>query len=323
MGAMQPDSIKLQDRDVEVLRDLFVSRVMTGEHIAKLHFNGSEHAAKQRLRKLKIAGLIKERPRHVTEPAILFLTRPGFDTLREKGKLTDYPQLSSRAMEKRANVSKQTIHHELEVMDVKAAFHSAIRGTDRFTVAEFSTWPLLYQFEAFRSRSNAKPNPVRPDGFICIHENKADGSVWELPPFFLEVDRSHEGQNKLADKAACYLDYYKSGGFAERNGKPRSDYKEFPFRVLMVLKNAERRNNTAERLLQSTPPIFTLVSLSTFAEVTANPLAPIWITPADYREATKGTPYDPDHRRPTSVYRRQIEREALVESRIEKQSILL
>ena len=35
-------------------------------------------------------------------------------------------------------------------MDVKAAFHSAIHATKQFSVAEFSTWPLLYQFEAFR-----------------------------------------------------------------------------------------------------------------------------------------------------------------------------
>jgi hypothetical protein len=71
-----------------------------------------------------------------------------------------------------------------------------------------------------------------------------------------------------------------------RNGASRSAYKEFPFRVLIVLKSAERRDNTAEKLLQSNPPIRTLVYLSTFSEVTADPVGKIWIRPADFeREA--------------------------------------
>jgi len=317
----QTDALQFQERDVDVLRDLFVSRVMTGAHIAMLHFNGSGDAAKQRLRKLKAAGLIKERPRHVTEPAILFLTRNGFDTLRKRGVLAEYPQFSASTLEKRANVSRFTLEHELEIMDVKAAFSSAIRATDRFSVAGFSTWPLLYQFEAFRAGRGSAEVIVKPDGFIRIHEKEADGGLSEHT-FFLEVDRSSEVQDALVSKAVCYLDYYRSGGFAERNGAPRSAYKDYPFRVLMVFKNAERRNNTAERLLQNTPPILTQVWLSTFQEITAHPLAAIWISPADYREATKGTPFDTQHRRVSFGYRRQTEREALVESRIKKQRLL-
>src|SRR5262245_37973264 len=145
---MHRSGLQIIPRDVAVLADLFVSRVMTCEHIAMIHFNGSGDAAKQRLRKLKIAGLLKERPRHVTEPAIISLSRKGFDVLRDRGVLSDHPQLSATALNKRANVSELTIRHELDIMDVKAAFHAAIRQTEQFTVATFCTWPLLYQFEA-------------------------------------------------------------------------------------------------------------------------------------------------------------------------------
>jgi hypothetical protein len=321
MGAMQSGSISLQNRDLDVLRELFVSRVMTAAHVAALHFDGSREAAKKRLQKLKAAGLIAERPRKATEPAVLFLTRKAFDVLRERGVLAQYPQFPVSALAKRAQVSDITLRHELEVMDVKAAFDSAIRGTEQFSVAAFSTWPLLYQFEAFRHGRGGAEVVVKPDGFIRIHQTEADGGESEHT-FFLEVDRSSETQDALVAKAGCYLDYYRSGGFAERNGKPRSAFKDFPFRVLMVFKNAERRNNTAERLLQSTPPILTMVSLTTFAEVTATPLAAIWITPADYRDATRGTPFDPTHRPASYTYRRQTEREALIDSHIKKQSLL-
>jgi hypothetical protein len=39
--------------------------------------------------------------------------------------------------------------------------------------------------------------------------------------------------------------------------------------------------------------ILTLVSLSTIEEVKADPLGPIWFRPFDYREASRGTPFDP------------------------------
>lgn len=315
------NSLEIRERDTDVLRDLFVSRVMTSAHIASLHFDGSREAAKKRLQKLKAARLVGERPRKSTEPAVLFLTRKGFDALRERGVLAEFPQLPASALDKRANVSALTLRHELEVMDVKAAFCSAIRGTDRFAVAEFTTWPLLVQFEAFRPGRESAEVLVKPDGFIRVHEKESDGGLSEHT-FFLEVDRSTETQDTLVNRAACYMDYFRSGGFAVKNGAPRDAFKEYPFRVLMVFKTAERSNNTAERLLQSNPPILTQVWLSTLQEVTTNPLAEIWTCPADYREATRGTAFDTEHRRESWGYRRQTERETLIESRIKKQRLL-
>jgi hypothetical protein len=127
---------------------------------------------------------------------------------------------------------------------------------------------------------------VKPDGFIRIHEKEKDGGVSEHT-FFLEVDRSTETQRTVVNRAGCYLDYYKSGGFAVANGADRSAYKEYPFRVLIVLKSAARRDNTADKLLHGNPPIRTLAYLSTFSEATADPVGKIWIRPADYGEASR------------------------------------
>ena len=274
-----------QERDIQILRELFESRVMTAAHVAAFHFGGSKEAAKKRLQKLKAAELISERRRHVNEPSILFLTRKGFALLSSENLLAAFPRLSATAFEKRANVSRLTINHELEVMDVKAAFYSALKNSKTFSIAEFSTWPRLHEFKARRSGYDGAEVLVKPDGFIRIHEKEKDGGVSEHT-FFLEVDRSTETQAILVSRAGCYLDYYKSGGFAVRNGASHSAYKEFPFRVLIVLKSAERRDNTAEKLLHSNPPIRTLIYLSTFSEVTADPVGTIWIRPADFeREA--------------------------------------
>jgi hypothetical protein len=303
------DAISFQPRDLALLRDLFESRVMTTAHAAALHFAGSKEAAKKRLQKLKAAGFVTERTRRPTEPAALFLTAKAFAHLREHGMLAEYPSLSARSFEKRAAVSELTLRHELEVMDMKAAFHSAAAKTENVSIAEFGTWPLLHQFEV--SRNGHRETTVKPDGFIRIHEKESDGISEHA--FFLEVDRSSESLDTLVAKAACYLAHYQSGGFAERNGALRTAFKEYPFRVLIVCKSAERRNNTALRLLQNNPPIFTHAHLSTLAEVTADPFGAIWLTPAAYRDAVKGTLFDTERAQVTQPYRSQPDREAHIE----------
>jgi Replication-relaxation len=307
-----------QRRDFEILRGLFESRVMTAAHIATLYFDGKKEAAKKRLQKIKTAGLIAERKRRVNEKSVLFLTRQGYALLQKQDLLSAFPKLSPSVFEKRASVSELTLRHELEVMDVKVAFHSALENSRTFAIAEFSTWPRLNEFKARRG-SVGEEVLVKPDGFIRIEEKEKDGGLSEHT-FFLEVDRSSETQETLINRAGCYLDYYKSGGFALRNGAARSAFKEFPFRVLIVLKNAERRNNTAERLLQNSPRILTLAYLSTADEVRADPLGGIWIRPIDYREAIKETSFVNENNR---GYRRQVSREAWIESKAVKTSLLL
>lgn len=315
------DSISLQKRDFDLLRGLLESRVMTSAHISNLYFQGRKEAAKKRLRKFKAAGLIGERKRRAYEPSILFVAKKGLLLLRDEGILAKYPPFAIDTLERRSRVSDLTLRHELEIMDVKVAFHQAIEATKNFKIDLFTTWPLLYQFQAFRPGQRAKEVLVKPDGFIRIHENERDGGLSEHV-FFLEVDRSSETQDTLIDRAGCYLDYFKSGGFAHRSGAARSAYKEHPFRVLMVFKSAERRNNTALRLLQNNPPIFSLVCLSTFDEVKIDPFGPIWIRPVDYRQATVGTTFHTDHKLPQMGYRRQSERDNLVEQRIKKIPLL-
>jgi hypothetical protein len=178
----------------------------------------------------------------------------------------------------------------------------------------------LNEFTAYRPGYDGAEVPVKPDGFIRIHETDASGSKFEHA-FFLELDRSSETQDKLVAKAVCYLDYYRRGGFAVRNRATRDDYKKFPFRVLMVFKSAERRNNTAERLLQNTPPILRLTYLSTFEEVAHDPTGAIWIRPLDYREATEGTPFAPEKQPKKWGYQSQPARELFVEQKVRKQRI--
>jgi hypothetical protein len=311
--------LQFQPRDIALLKDLFESRIMTLAHVTKLHFDGKPEAAKKRVQKLKVAGVIAERPRRVYEPSILLLTRRGYHILESSGGLDSYPTLSGLAIEKRARVSDLTLRHELGVMDVKATFVAAIRAASQFQVIEFSTWPRLYEFKALQP--DGASVTVKPDAFIRIAETAGAGERYEHT-FFLEVDRSTETQETVAIKAACYRDYYRSGGFAVRSGGARQEHEAYPFRVLMVFRNAERRNNAAERLLLLSPPVLSQAWLTTFTEVTTNPLGPIWIRPGDYRTAVRGTAFDAGDQRRGSTYRRQSARETHVEGTVPKHALL-
>ncbi len=299
----------IQDRDFEILRTLLESRIATSMHISVLHFEGKIDAAWKRLQKLKSARLIVERRPRLNAPAMLFLGQAGLKILKERGILSEYPGAGAGTWKKRTQVSEFTIRHELQVMDVKAAFYTALRGNTNFKVAEFSTWPALNEFESVGP--DGRRQRILPDGFIRIGDQAQDGDH----TYFLEVDRSQESQDKLAAKCACYGYHYRSGGFAVYMGDDRSQYKVYPFRLLVILQTRERRNNTAERLLQLNPPMPRLVWLTTFEEVTSNPVGPIWTTPGDFQAAIEGTEFE---HRGQRFYRRRPEREILVDSRIRK-----
>jgi hypothetical protein len=322
MEASHATTISLQERDFALLKGLLESRVMTAGHVATLFFDDRREATKKRLQKLKAAGYIGERKRLTYEPAILFLTSKGLKLLKEHGTLNDYPPASLPALEKRARVSEFTLRHELEVMDVKAAVQAAMKMASGFSIVEFTTWTTLHQFKATPSKYDGNEVLIKPDGFIRIHEVEKDGGLSEHT-FFLEVDRSTETLDTLVAKAASYHDYLKSGGFAERNNARRSDAKDFPFRVLIVFKTPERRNNFAERLLQNNPPIFSLTCLSTFDEVLKNSLGKVWFRPLDYRDAVKGTPFDTKDGRQQLGYQRQTARDVFIEKNLVKVRLLV
>lgn len=292
---------------------------MTLAHAAVLYFEGKKEMSKKRIQKLKVAGIIRERPRSFSSPSILYIGSKGIEILRAYGHLVEYPEASLPDLENRARVSDLTLRHELEVMDVKAAMAAGIRMLANLRLPEFSTWPALHEFEA--RRPSGERVDVKPDGFLRIHESEDDSGVSEYA-YFLEVDRSTETLEALFRRIQCYLDYYRSGGFAVRNGQRPDAYKEFPFRVLIVFKTAERRNNMAERLIGALPPVLTQVWLSTLPEVLADPLGLIWIRPADYRDAFEAAGRILPTNHDSSKYRRNVGRDGMVESIVKKHHML-
>lgn len=315
------NKIVLQSRDIDLFRGLYESRVLKLSHIAAIYFEGKAEMARKRVARLKQAGYIAERERDGRYSAsLLTLSKAGFQLLKERERLNEYPSLTVERMMRRGNVSPLTLAHELDILDLKAAMVSAARGVTGVSIPTFSTWPALHRFDA--ADRNGELQTVNPDGFIRLHETEPSGEVFESM-YFLEVDRSEEGQATLIAKCERYRHWYRSGGMTERHGASPDDYEDFYFRVLITCKTAERRNNLIERLLACEPPILSQVWVGVFEEVLADPLGQVWMRPKEYRDVMSDLPGNT--RQPSGngfAYRKQPERNAFVESHIEKRTLL-
>lgn len=308
-----PRNISIQARDIRILRGLFESRIMTLSHIAELYFENRSDAAKKCVQRLRAARLVRERPRKPFEPSILSLDIPAIKMLKSEGHLSGYPSLPMSMLERRGDVSDLTIRHELQVMDFKARFTNSLRNLPDFELEDFVTWPKLVEFDARPDQSRGygrAPVLVKPDGFIRL-THRINDDIYEHC-FFVEIDRSTESQHILARRAACYLDYYRSGGFAVWRGGKRQNVEDYPFRVLLICRTKERANNAAEQMLLNNPPIRSIVWLTAFDDAMNDPFGEIWMRPTDYAAIVQDTAFAPAPSR-RGVYRRNTERETLVD----------
>jgi len=108
-----------------------------------------------------------------------------------------------------------------------------------------------------------------------------------------------------------------------RAAQPREHFRQFPFRVLWIFRNAERRNNAAESFLRHHPPILTMAWLTTFDELVNDPLGDIWIRPLDYQRVIRDSTFDLVLQSPAAFYRRQAAREQFIEARITKIALFM
>lgn len=304
----------IQERDCAVLLDLLHSRVLTLRHVALLHFGGRYEAAKKRMATLRAASVVAAHPRTLFTPALLHITKTGLSLLHKRRMIAFRPDVGAKVLKARFVIPPTAIRHELAVLDTKAAFCHALSASGTAQVLEFTTWPLLNQFIVHRE-------VVKPDGFVRYRITTTTGITGD-GCCFLEMDLSTEPQTTLVKRALQYVAYAKSGAFAALQERSYHDAKGYPFRVLFVMENESRRNNTIERLLDQRPPVLALIWLTTLSALKRDPLGEIWIRPADYRSAINGTPFASRNGSSSRMYRRDVARDTFVERHVARRRLL-
>jgi hypothetical protein len=227
---------------------------MTIAHAAEIHFGGKRESAKKRIQRLKAAGFLRERRRMPYEPSILHLASRGVTALSERSILVEYPPLSRLAIKRRNQVSEQTLRHELQVMDVKAALYRAMRAIPEVSILSFCTWPLLNEFYGSENSWAQLPWIARPDGLLRISRNATKQTI------FLELDRSTESLGTLLSKAQRYACHQNS----------LTGMKSMTIQFVFP---SETRRRNADLAFASIPQKRAMrIRTSTLSEILANPL---------------------------------------------------
>jgi hypothetical protein len=132
-----------------------------------------------------------------------------------------------------------------------------------------------------------------------------------------------EGHDRLLQKINGYEAYSGSPEFTQFVAGVK-DAGPVPLRTLFVFgrdgheHGEERLLNFAHALAQRVPSVeHGAVLLATHADVVANPLGSIWITPEMYADALRGTPHDPANGSPPPRSRNAA-RDALARARIQR-----
>jgi hypothetical protein len=288
--------IQLLPRDFALLADVFDTRFITIPHAARLHFAGlrsAERSANRRLHRMAGAGLLKREEGYFGESlfpdgrrqqikTIYRFTRAAFDLLVSRGLVRHVAgEEWGTTLRKRFDALKtSTIAHEVGMLDIKAALRPAIDAQPQLSVAEFGVWPLAYTFAV---PATDQRTTLRPDGFLHVTEVQ-DGRDTLLHHFFyLEFDRGTEKHGTIIEKVRGYRHHLNAGGFLNWLGVGGARPRDFPFRVLFVVDTpdaTQRRDNLAAALARF--GVQTHTPLTTLAELVANPLGPIWITPKSH-----------------------------------------
>lgn len=270
-------SLALLPQDLALLHELYISRELTLEQIAKFHFQGSIDIAKRQLHTLRYHRLVKTRRRFGITTH--YLTQIGFKYLKDRHAITCYRPENRRTLSKRMEISDRTIRHELAVADVKVALLSS--RVSPLEIPLFITWPWLIEFTAHHPQTR-QPAVLKPDGFFVLRDAQGKDHF-----FYVEVDMSTERHEVILNKAALYRAHAQSGEFARMGSSLGTG--NYHFRVLLVTKTKQRRNELAMSLLSV--PILMQVWLTTKDELETEPWGAIWMRPADVRKVLDDSPF--------------------------------
>jgi hypothetical protein len=186
-----------------------------------------------------------------------------------------------------APLAENTLRHELAITDFYLS--KSLPDPNRSRLAlwlrtsprhpDISRDVFFTQTDKKTGKKTERRLPLNPDGFHITH---TEGKGFAF--FFLEMDRSTEAPEKLANKFLAYFAYHQQKTFGadiaapitRRFHLPLQHPEAAPFRVLFVTPTERRRNDL---LLKSRVlPLGNLFHFATLPDVQKNPHGEIWLS---------------------------------------------
>lgn len=241
--------VVLQERDLHLLHEIALMRIVDGEQAKVVAGFGSRTRVNVRLLALTRAGLLRR----------FFLgtqagpTKALYSISAKAAQFIGTPVRGPRRRQDEVLVGESAVEHQLAVNRVYCALKYGPAAT---TAGEFKTWHYFSEPLA--------ATKLIPDGYAEIAApEKAIG-------MFFEMDLGTEALRVWKDKLDAYLHYAASGYFGRHFHLSR-------FRVLVVTKSAGRLDSLRKTTASVTEKVFWFTTLESIDR--CGFWSPIWFRP--------------------------------------------
>ena len=210
--------LKLEPRDIEILKTLLDYRFLTSSQIQRIFFS-SKSFADRRLRNLYDHGMLERIVRPVTQGKAELLYAIGSEGARQLSVHLDIPRDKLGWSRKGNSVKPEFIQHQLDLNSLRLAIEEVIEKSSDYTLL---TWESNLKINV-KQRKN-----LIPDAYFALSTPR--GNTF----FFLELDRATEtATGKFRKKIENYQIMRERGEFKKQFGREN-------FRVLIVTTSETR-----------------------------------------------------------------------------------
>jgi len=235
-------SLRIGNREKEILRSLQTCRYLTTKQITRLHFNNSStktaatRASNRSLSKLKDYGLIGALERrvggtvHGSDPYIWSLTAAGF-------RLINLDNLDYSSRKRYLEPSFYFLAHTLIIAEAYLQLRD-ICPKSGATLADVQFEPECWRWH---KSNKGKPIALKPDLFAAVRFEGYEDR------YFIEIDRDTVTLQMIIRKCNAYLHYLKTGAEQKKHGV-------FPY-VLWIVPNKKRYESVRAALQEQFPKL--------------------------------------------------------------------
>ena len=262
----------METRDVSIVADVFLNRVMTRSQIQTLHF-GSVPRCNARLRQLYDWGYLAR----TYLPTAPFGSQALYTVGKASGLLLANILEQSGIQAQPLDVRRQShypalslLEHTLAIGDVYIALRKSLAEHPHLRLAYWLPERFCrHEYEVRRQNENAysqqrwQKEIFQPDGFFRLEL----GNGLAGRNFFIEADLGHTNSRQFRGKLRIHMRFLESGLFAETFGWQQ-------FETLVVTTGTQRADNLRTLARQEDCAMFRFTTFATVEEYGL--FAPIW-----------------------------------------------
>lgn len=259
--------MQLQERDLELLTDLFLHRLMSRGQLERLYFTSASRC-NVRLRQLFDHNLVSR--------YYLPLAPYGAQCIYSLGEAGILPvslrlewEIDEVKRQVKRHKTPQFLEHTLAINETRLAFRDALLNSPTWNLERWiPEIQCRHEYDIRGASGDWAREVFKPDGFVRMQNRETR----QKSDYFFEIDRGHTSSSKFADKLNSYARYLESGLFEQMFGA-RS------FRTLVITTGPLRLKNLRALVEGQGNRLF---CFTTFDEVeSGGVLSPIWRFPIE------------------------------------------